>query len=71
MSLFQKRHYEWLAAFARHELRVGDRIALRNALDKSAKTSGKFDARKFDKESGADEYLSGVAAIRKSAGAAQ
>lgn len=49
-SLFAKRHYEWLAAFARAELPTGDRIALRNAL---ARECANFNADKFDCASGA------------------
>lgn len=63
--LFQQRHFVWLAAWARHELPMAERICLRNAL---AKTSVKFDAVKFDKATGADEYLAGIAAIQRSHG---
>jgi len=64
VSLFQKRHYEWLAAFARAELPTGDRIALRNAL---AREGSRFNADKFDRVSGVAEYLAGVAAVKRSA----
>lgn len=65
--MFTKRHHEWLAAWAKHNLRVEDRIALRNALAQESRLAGtSFDERKFDKATGADEYLAGVDALCKS-----
>lgn len=60
MSLFQKRHYEWLAAFARRELLVAERICLRNTLYRAAcENDDHFDSAKFDKATGAAEWLAG------------
>jgi hypothetical protein len=63
MSLFQKRHYEWLAAFVRTNCSPANCINMRNAL---ARDNPKFDADKFDRASGAAEYLAGVAALTRS-----
>lgn len=62
--MFTKRHYEWLAAFARNELPTGDRIALCNALDRD---NGNFNRARFEKASGIAEYLAGRAALVRSA----
>jgi hypothetical protein len=70
MSLFQKRHYEWLARFARQELPVAERICLRNALFKTALDNGDiFDSNKFDKATGAAEWLAGRDRRARRAGA--
>ncbi len=61
--LFSKRHYEWLAAFARAELPTGDRIALCNALDR---TNANFNRDRFEHASGIAEYLAGRAALVRS-----
>jgi len=57
-SLFSKRHYEWLTAFARAELPMGDRVALCNAL---AREGARFNRDKFERASGITEWLAGHA----------
>lgn len=62
--MFQKRHYEWLARWARQDLPIAERICLRNALASEARQSGvNFNPGRFDKATGADEYLAGRAAL--------
>ncbi len=62
--MFNKRHYEWLAEFARYELRVGDRAALATALER---TNVNFNRRRFEDAAGITEYEQGVIALRHSA----
>ncbi len=52
--LFSKRHYEWLAAFARDQLSAADVAALARAL---ASTNPRFDAAKFRTAANPNEPL--------------
>jgi hypothetical protein len=58
--LFTRRHYEWLAAFARAELPMGDRVALCNALDHEG---FRFNRARWEKASGISEWGAGHATM--------
>jgi hypothetical protein len=64
MALFQKRHYEWLAEFARYDLPMAERICLANALEREG---SRFNRDKFERASGIAEWLAGKAALVRSA----
>ncbi len=63
MSIFGKRHYDWLAAFAQENLRAKD---IQLLVERLAAESPAFNRATFAKASGLAEYEAGLAQLKRS-----
>lgn len=62
-NIFTRRHFQWLAEFARSNLSIHDTKVLSHCLERDNKN---FDVACFEKSSGITEYDAGLALLKRS-----